>query len=239
VAVAKGRAIVLVVDDDAVFRTLVRTLLERASFRVEEAVDVDGTLAAVEETPPHLVLLDVRLPQTSGYEIYRQLRERCGSALPIIFVSGERTDAYDRSAGLLLGADDYLIKPFDPGELIARVQRALRPSRNGRGTASGRVRAEVALETLTPREREVLALLAAGRSSAQIAHDLLVTPRTLGTHIQHILAKLDVHTRTQAVVIAHQAELASPDAEVLAETDASSSGPQGTSANRNGARSTP
>lgn len=210
-AAVKAKEIVLVVDDDAGFRTLARTLLERASFRVEEAADVEETLTAVEETPPHLVLLDVRLPQTSGYQIYRELRERCGSALPIIFVSGQRTDAYDRSAGLLLGADDYLIKPFDPGELIARVQRALGPSRNGRGTRSGRAPAEVALQTLTPREREVLGLLAAGRSSAQMAHDLRVSPRTLGTHIQHILTKLDVHTRTQAVVVAHQAELASPD----------------------------
>jgi DNA-binding NarL/FixJ family response regulator len=204
---SKQRKIVLVVDDAADFRELVRTLLERASFRVVEAADVDEALASVERTPPHLVLLDVCLPETSGYEIYRELRERCGTGLPIIFVSGERTDAYDRSAGLLLGADDYLLKPFDPGELIARVRRSLSRAETAHGREPDIASVDAALDTLTPREREVLALLAAGRSSTEIAHDLLVSPRTLGTHVQHILTKLDVHNRTQAVALAHRADL--------------------------------
>jgi DNA-binding NarL/FixJ family response regulator len=236
--VAKQREIVLVVDDEAGFRELVRTLLERASFRVEEAADVDETLAAVERTPPHLVLLDVCLPQTSGYEIYRQLRERCGSALPIIFVSGERTDAYDRSVGLLLGADDYLVKPFDPGELIARVRRSLLRGQNGNG-ADGRragAGAGAALDMLTPREREVLALLSAGRSSTEIAHDLLVSPRTLGTHVQHILKKLDVHNRTQAVAMARRVDLRLPDVGAHAMADARLIGPRGAKAPPGGIR---
>jgi DNA-binding NarL/FixJ family response regulator len=197
--------VVLVVDDDAGFRALARTLLERASFRVEEAANAEETLAAVERTPPHLVLLDIVMPDASGYELYRQLRERCGSALPIIFVSGERTDAYDRSAGLLLGADDYLVKPFDPGELIARVRRSLR---NRAAGADGIERvAGAELDCLTDREREVLALLATGWSSKEIMHELRITQRTLGTHVQHILTKLGVHTRTQAVAVAHRAGL--------------------------------
>src|SRR5262245_66637371 len=110
------------------------------------------------------------MPEASGYELYRQLRERCGSALPIIFVSGERTDAYDRSAGLLLGADDYLVKPFDPGELIARVRRSLRKGVAGANSVASAAGAE--LESLTAREREVLALLATGWSSKQIIHEL-------------------------------------------------------------------
>jgi DNA-binding NarL/FixJ family response regulator len=196
---------ILVVDDDAAFRTLVRTLLEREFFKVEEAANADEALAAIERTPPHLVLLDVVLPQTSGYELYRELRERCGSALPIIFVSGERTDAYDRSVGLLLGADDYLVKPFDPGELITRVRRSLGRSRDEAWTSGMQPLAGAEVDSLTTREREVLSLLAAGWTSQQIAHELRITGRTLGTHVQHILSKLGVHTRTQAVAVAHRA----------------------------------
>src|SRR5690242_8008819 len=95
--VAGATEVVLVVDDDAGFRKLVRTLLERASLTVEEAADADEAIAAVERTTPQLVLLDVVLPEMSGYELFRELRERFGSSLPIIFISGERADAYDRS----------------------------------------------------------------------------------------------------------------------------------------------
>jgi RNA polymerase sigma factor (sigma-70 family) len=202
---AKETELVLVVDDDEGFRTLARTLLERASFKVEEAANMDETLAAVERTPPDLVLLDVVLPQASGYELYRELRERCGSTLPIIFVSGERTDAYDRSSGLLLGADDYVVKPCDPGELVARVRRSLGRSHNG--AKSAELVAGTALDELTAREREILVLLAEGLSSKQIAHELQITRRTVGTHVQHILTKLGVHTRAQAVALAHRAGL--------------------------------
>jgi DNA-binding NarL/FixJ family response regulator len=197
--------VVLVVDDDPCFRTFVRTLLERASFKVEEAADADEALEAVERMPPHLVLLDVVLPETSGYELYRELRERCGRALPIIFVSGLRTDAYDRSAGLLLGADDYLVKPFDPGELIIRVRRSLHRGQAEAWNDDMGPLAGAEVDSLTTREREVLSLLAAGWSSNQIAHELRITGRTLATHVQHILTKLGVHTRTQAVAVAHRA----------------------------------
>jgi DNA-binding NarL/FixJ family response regulator len=204
---ARETEVVLVVDDDEGFRRLARTLLERASFQVEEAADADETLAAVERTRPDVVLLDIVLPQASGYELYRELRERCGPALPIIFVSGERIDAYDRSAGLLLGADDYVVKPFDPGELIARVRRSLSRSRTGAGRNETEPTGDAELDSLTAREREVLGLLAAGLSSKQIAHELRITRRTLGTHVQHILSKLGVHNRTQAVAVAHRAGL--------------------------------
>jgi DNA-binding NarL/FixJ family response regulator len=204
---ARKQDLVLVVDDDSDFRALVRTLLERAAFRVEEAVNGEETLAAVERELPRLVLLDVVLPEMSGYEIYRELRERCGSTFPVIFVSGERTDALDRSTGLLLGADDYVVKPFDPGELIARVRRSLRQRGNGGASAAAEPFADPGLDDLTPREREVLALLSAGRSTKQIAQELGITRRTLGSHVQHILSKLGVSSRTQAVVLAHRAGL--------------------------------
>jgi len=191
---------VLIVDDDPKFRILVRALCERAGLQVEEAADVSGALLAAEEAPPDLVLLDVRLPGASGYEVYRELRDR-DQTLPIIFVSGERTDAYDRTVGLLLGADDYIVKPFDPDELIARVRRSIRRRRERKPDPDD------ALAGLTPRELEVLLLLASGRSSKEIARQLVISPRTVSTHVQHILAKLDVNSRARAIALAHRAGL--------------------------------
>jgi DNA-binding NarL/FixJ family response regulator len=135
--------------------------------------------------------------------------------LPIIFVSGERVDAYDRTVGLLLGADDYIVKPFDPDELIARIRRSIRRQQQRRPEPDD------ALAGLTPREMEVLALLAAGRSSKEIARRLVISPRTVSTHVQHILAKLDVSNRARAIALAHRAGLVD-EAEVEAHASSAS-----------------
>jgi DNA-binding NarL/FixJ family response regulator len=221
--VAAGQT-VLVVDDDECFRALVRTIVERAGFGVVEAADEVEALAAADRLQPTLVLLDVRLPRTSGYEIYRELRDRYGDELPIIFVSGERIDSYDRVVGLMLGAEDYLTKPIDPDELIIRVRRALRRTLTNGGRDRSELGEDDSTAELTPRELEVLALVAVGMSSARIAHELVISPRTVGTHIQHILAKLGVENRTQAAAVAHRAGLL--DAEVIAHSAASDAADQ-------------
>jgi DNA-binding NarL/FixJ family response regulator len=208
--VSAAHEMVLVVDDDAGFRAHMRLLLERAGFEVVEAADANETLQAVEERDPDLVLLDVCLPRVSGYELYRLLRDRIGESLPILFISGDRVDAYDRVAGLMLGADDYVVKPFEPDELLARVRRSVR-QRAGRDTPPPSQ--PDATEHLTPRETEVLRLLAEGGSTATIAQQLFISPRTVGTHVQHILAKLGVENRTQAAAYAFRNGLVRPDVE--------------------------
>jgi DNA-binding NarL/FixJ family response regulator len=204
---AQGEA-VLVVDNDPPFRAFVRELLERRGFDVAEAADGEAALSAAAFRRPELVLLDVCLPRASGYEVCRELRDRFGDSLGIIFVSGERIESIDRVSGLLLGADDYLSKPFDPDELLARVRTVLRrvsrPSSNGDGKV---VASSIPDEELTPRELEVLQLLAEGLTQTQIARQLVISPRTVGTHIQNLLGKLDVHSRAQAVAHAHRAGL--------------------------------
>ena len=140
----------------------------------------------------------------------RQLHEAFDGDLPVILVSARQTDAFDRTAGLMLGADDYVSKPLDAGELMARVKRSLRrtaPRSNGNGNGKGR--SEDA--GLSPREREILGLLADGRTQGQIATELVISSKTVATHIQHILSKLGVHTRAQAVAIAFQRGLVDPD----------------------------
>jgi DNA-binding NarL/FixJ family response regulator len=155
------------------------------------------------------VLLDVCLPRASGYEVCRELRDRFGDALGIIFMSGERIDSLDRVSGLLLGGDDYVVKPFDPDELLARartvLRRVSRPSESSNGNGNGHAVSFGSGDAeLTPREVEVLELLAEGMTQAQIAMQLVISPRTVGTHIQNLLGKLGVHSRAQAVALAHR-----------------------------------
>jgi DNA-binding NarL/FixJ family response regulator len=217
--VAAARRVVLVVDDDEGVRSLVRSALERASFDVVEAASAEDALQTVSTKPPHLAVLDVVLPQMSGYELFELLREQLGGELPVIFVSGVRVDAYDRIVGLLLGADDYVVKPFDPDELVARVRRLIGPRRQAPSAAaaadadSGHV-----LGALTPREREILEFLALGSSTHQIAHALVISPRTVGTHVQHILGKLGVQNRGQAVALAYRAGLGASEVRAHAAT---------------------
>jgi DNA-binding NarL/FixJ family response regulator len=216
--VSAAHEMVLVVDDDDGFRTHMRLLLERAGFEVVEAADADEALDAVAARDPDLVLLDVRLPRVSGYELYRMLRELIGESVPILFVSGDRTEAYDRVAGLLLGADDYVVKPFEPDELLARIRRSVRQRSEPDAPAPSQ---RYATEVLTPRENEVLRLLAQGNSSAEIAQQLVISPRTVGTHVQHILAKLGVENRTQATAHAFRAGLVRPEVEAHTVDDSS------------------
>ena len=117
---------VLVVDDDPLLRAYARRVLEDSGYRVVEAVDGVAAVKSARAVRPAAVLLDVNIPRLSGYEVCRSLREEHGSDLPVIFVSGERTESFDRVAGLLIGADDYLVKPFAGDELLARLRSLLR-----------------------------------------------------------------------------------------------------------------
>jgi DNA-binding response OmpR family regulator len=193
-----GQPPILVVDDDADVRTLVSQALGGLGYRIEEASTGAEAVAAVRDSGSALVVLDVRLPDISGYEVCRELRDECGEQLPIMFLSGERTESFDRVGGLLLGADDYLTKPFASDELAARVRRLLARSNHDD---------EVRKFDLTKRELEVLSLLAAGRSQVTIAKDLVLTEKTVATHLQHILRKLGVHSRAEAVAAAHKHNL--------------------------------
>jgi len=192
----------LVVDDNDDFRSFVCELLESVGYVTTELSSGDAVLSAAARERPAAVLLDVRLPGLNGYEVCRELRNRYGNSVAIVFVSGERTEAFDRAAGLLIGADDYLAKPVDPSELIARITRLVpRPRSNGEGPSSNGK-----LEMLTRRESEVLDLLAEGFRQEEIAERLVISPKTVATHIQRILGKLEVRSRAQAVSLALREE---------------------------------
>ncbi len=192
---------VVIVDDDAPFQALLRSILDRAGFTSSAVVRGLEAIETVREEQPDVVVLDMCLPDVNGLEVCRELREEFGEELPIMFVSGDRVESFDRVAGLLMGADDYLPKPFDPDELVARVRRLAR-SRSWPGSRVGSDDFG-----LTPRELEVLALLAKGDRAAEIASQLTISEKTVATHLQHVLGKLGVHSRAEAVACAYRERL--------------------------------
>src|SRR5919198_869469 len=98
---------VLIVDDDDAYRASIAATLERAGYETRESASALAALAAVHELRPSCVLLDVHLPDATGYEVCHELRDVYGDVLPIVFVTGERIEQQDRVAGLHVGADDY------------------------------------------------------------------------------------------------------------------------------------
>src|SRR5919198_2846036 len=179
-------ATVLVVDDDDGHRELISTVLGRAGFSIVDAATGEQAMAAARRHRPRVVVLDIRMPDLSGYEVCRRLRDEFGDTVSILFLSGARTEGFDRAAGLLVGADDYLVKPFSPDELLARVRIRL-----PRGVEESSLASD-----LTKRELEVLRLLSDGLSQKEIARSLVISSKTVAAHIQHILSKLGVHSRT-------------------------------------------
>ncbi len=117
---------ILVVEDEASIAEIMRLYLSRAGFQVAVVRDGQQALERLEEHLPSLVLLDIMLPRKSGWEITRWLRER--SEVPVIFLTA-RKEEVDRIAGLEMGADDYVVKPFSPQEVVSRVRAVLRRAR--------------------------------------------------------------------------------------------------------------
>ena len=191
---------VLIVDEDHDARTrMVRALL-RAGFQVRECAEGEEALAAAGFERPAAVVLEVDLPDVDGFEVCRELRDRFGDDLPVVLVSGRRVTTHDRIAGLLIGADDYLVKPVNADELLVRLRRLLtRSAGSPGGTSDAAVR-----DGLSPRELEILRLLARGLSAAAIAERLVISRKTVSTHLQHVMAKLGVHSRAQAVAEAYR-----------------------------------
>ena len=194
--VGDGVATILLVEDDAALRELMATILRGTDHQTIEAECGLAAVALAEECPPDVAVVDIDLPGLSGYEVCARLRNLYGEGVAIMFVSGVRTEPFDRAAGFLIGADDYLVKPFAPEELIGRVRALLRRRRVGQITNGA--------PTLTERELEVLRLLADGLPQPEIAVALSISSKTVATHIEHVLSKLGVHSRAQAVAAAYR-----------------------------------
>ncbi len=185
----------VVADADPDARALVADLVGQLGVDVVFAASGPEALGLARSARPAALVLDVALPEIGGCHVCHLLRGEFGRDLPIILLSADRTEPRDKVAGLLLGADDYITKPFLPGELLARLAGKLRPASGAPVSRAG---------LLTPSELRVLRLLAEGRQARDIARTLSIAPKTVSMHIQNSMKKLGVHTRTQAVVLAHQ-----------------------------------
>jgi two-component system response regulator FixJ len=189
---------VLIVDDDECYRNSLGELLNRAGYTPLQTTTGEAALDAAREEHFAMVVLEVSLPDMSGYTLCRRLRAEFGDGLPIVFVSGERTNPNDRIAGLLLGADEYFAKPWESDELLLRVHRLIdRAPARAPDTASA----------LSPREREILQLLAHGLSQKEIARRLCLSPKTVNSHAERLYDKLRVHSKTEAVAVAFRGGL--------------------------------
>jgi two-component system, NarL family, response regulator LiaR len=200
---------VLLVDDHAVVREGLRTYLELHDDLevVGEAADGEEALRAAEALRPDVVLMDLKMPVLDGVGALRALRERLPGTRAIALTSF--TDEDTLLPALQAGAAGYLLKHVQPAEL----HRAILAAHAGEALLDPLVAARLldaiaqpagapAPEKLTPREREVLALLARGYANKRIARELGVAEKTVKTHVGHVLAKLGVSDRTQAALLA-------------------------------------
>jgi DNA-binding response OmpR family regulator len=144
--------IILVVDDEGNIRDLARMYLEKEGFQVVTALNGQQALDQIRRQRPALLVLDLMLPVVDGWEVCR--RVRAGSDLPIIMLTA-RDDDVDRIVGLELGADDYLTKPFNPRELVARVRAVLRRAGPGAAVRQDMARRSLADVTIDPARHEV------------------------------------------------------------------------------------
>jgi DNA-binding NarL/FixJ family response regulator len=192
-----SRVCVVVGDADANARAQTSRLLQGVGLDVYEAETGAEALELTRSVRPAAVLLDVALPDISGYQVCHMLRKEYGPELAILLLSTDRTEPHDKAAGVLLGANDCLAKPVALSDLLARMEshaQPVAPPGNGHTVAA----------TLTPCELRVLRRLAEGVHTKTIAGELSITPKTVAMHIHNAMKKLDVHTRAQAVALAYQ-----------------------------------
>jgi DNA-binding response OmpR family regulator len=203
---------VLVVDDDAPTRDLLQALLTDEGFAVECTADARAALAAIGERRPDVVLLDIMMPEISGFDLMTEIRRR--DDMPIIFLSA-RGGETDRVLGLRMGADDYVVKPFSGAELVARIYALMRRRDGAAPAAQKRLRfgqltidlaaREVAvngavIET-TAKEFDLLALLAASPRRVFTREQLLEQvwgsstkwqdPSTVTEHVRRLRIKIE------------------------------------------------
>jgi DNA-binding NarL/FixJ family response regulator len=200
---------VLIADDHAVVRQGLRTFLDLQDDMevVAEAGDGAEALAAAEQHVPDVVLIDLVMPNVDGIEAIRGLRERVPTARAIVlssFIDDEKLFPAVRA-----GAAGYLLKDVQPQELVEAIRTVHGGGALLHPQVASRLLEEMSTDPLTPREREVLALLGRGMPNKVIARELSLSEKTVKAHVSNILAKLGVTDRTQAALYAVRAGLVS------------------------------
>ena len=203
---------VLIIDDHALFRVGLQGLLEQRDIEVAGAVSSgEEGIRLAEEINPDIILLDLRMPDMGGLEVLQKLRES-KSSIPVVMLTTSNEEA-DLIKSLRSGAQGYLLKDMEPDELVS----ALRDIENGKNVVAQDLTDALArmvqgetnvdddngpFSELTPREMEILCLLADGQSNKLIARNLGISDGTVKLHVKAILRKLGIHSRVEAAVIA-------------------------------------
>ena len=190
---------VFLIDDDLGVRDSLSLLLSLKGIRTQLFATAESFIETYRVEWPGCVLTDLRMPGMTGLELQSALRER-GIDVPVVVLTAHGDVATVRAA-LKNGAFDFLEKPVDDAMLLDVLQNALRVDRERRASATARSAATGRLERLTAREREVLALLAAGRQNRDIAVHLGISPRTVEVHKARIMEKLDCHSLAEVIRI--------------------------------------
>jgi DNA-binding NarL/FixJ family response regulator len=209
---------ILIVDDDVTLTAALTRYLNNYGYSVHHACSGLEALALFEKQTPDLVVSDVLMPEMDGLEFCRQLRGlRAGQLVPFIFLSSRKA-VEDRIEGHKMGADDYLVKPFEPRELVAKIEAQLERSRRlhseivkliqqsdvSSSTNPPYVCAEPVPLPLTPAEVRIFGEVIQGFTNKQIGDRLFLSPRTVQTHLSNILNKLHVENRSQLIRFAFE-----------------------------------
>lgn len=197
---------VFIVDDDEAVRTSLSRLVESVGLAAEAFPDAASFLAGYDPQRPGCLLLDIRMPGMTGLELQERLAAGA-LPLPVIIISAHG-DVEAAVRAMKAGAVDFLRKPYDAAVLLERVRAALAQDVAQRRAAAERAAAQAQVALLTPREREVMLHLVAGKTSKQIAYALGLSRKTVDIHRSHIMLKLRVDSVVDLVRIAGSAGLA-------------------------------
>ncbi|MDQ4131505.1 MAG: response regulator transcription factor [Actinomycetota bacterium] len=173
---------VLVVDDEAIVREVLARYLARQGYAVETVATGEAALQAFDRERPDLVILDLMLPRIDGFEVFRRMR---GPEAPAVIMLTAKGAEIDRIAGLGLGADDYIVKPFSPSEVVARVRAVLRRAAGGPEPTSERlVFGELELDVQRREVRRAGRVVQLSRKEFDLLHLLASNPRRVFTRLQ-------------------------------------------------------
>jgi DNA-binding NarL/FixJ family response regulator len=192
----------LLVDDDPNLVLLVKDYLELRGYEVMTAEHGRDALRVLERQIPNMIICDVMMPEMDGYSFVKFVRDNPRTShIPVLFLSA-KGQTQDRVTGLNTGADVYMVKPFEPDELIAQIEASLKQAdRIGQaqmGDMLSELSTQVPLDVeLTPTETRVVQLVAKGMSNREIADELHVSQRTVESHVSNMLGKTGLSNRTE------------------------------------------
>ena len=198
----KDRKRLLLIDDDPNLILLVKDYLEFRGYEVLTADNGKEALNVLSQNLPDMIICDIMMPEMDGYALIENVRQdQRTSWIPVLFLSA-RGQSQDRIKGLNLGADVYMVKPFEPEELVAQVESSLKQTNrlllhtDGIGDDNSPIQVPATVE-LTPTELKVVQLVARGLANKEIAIQMNVSQRTIESHVSNMLGKTGLNNRTE------------------------------------------